>query len=175
HLVEAAVEIEALPRREIAVHRVGLGDDADLVAHPARVLGHVVPHDERASRGRHEERGQHADERALAGAVGPQDAEDLVALDLEAQIFVGGEVAEPLGQMLDRDGDVFAHFPALARATEGATRITTSAVMPSFRRCSGLSTWAVTLKVRMSRRLAPQSLRVAKSPAAWMSDTTPSK
>src|SRR5262249_23800529 len=134
HFVEAAVEIQALPCRQIAVHRVGLRNDADLVAHLVGVFRHVVAHDERAPRGRPDERREHADERALAGAVRSQDAEDLVALDLEDEIVVGREVAELLGQVLDRNGDVLAHFPAVSRATWGATWIVTSAVMPSFSR-----------------------------------------
>ena len=47
--------------------------------------------------GRRQQAGQHLHRRGLAAAVGPEKAEDLAALDLEADVVDGGEVAEARG------------------------------------------------------------------------------
>src|SRR6185436_18287116 len=110
-----------------------------------------------------------------------QDAEDLAAVDREREVVVRREVAESLGQVLDDDRglagrDALGRDHRVASTRTGAlTTSVTSAVMPSLSRCSGFGTRAVTSNVRMSRRCAPQSLRVAKSPEGWMSVTTPGK
>ena len=48
--------------------------------------------------GRREQADQHADRRALAGAVGAEEREDRARRDLEAEIVDGREVAEALGE-----------------------------------------------------------------------------
>ena len=59
-------------------------------------------HLQRAAGGR-EQAAQHAERGRLAGAVGPEQAEDLAALDLEADVIDGGESAEPPDQIVDLD------------------------------------------------------------------------
>src|SRR5262249_30941069 len=55
---------------------------------------------DRAAVGREGPR-EHVEDRALAGAVGPDEAEDLAGLDVERDVGDGGEAAEALGQPLD--------------------------------------------------------------------------
>src|SRR5262249_31607434 len=78
--IEARVEIEALERGEIPVHGVGLRNHPDRAAHLAGARNHVVPHHERPAGRRLEERVQHADQGALSGPVGAEDAEDLALI-----------------------------------------------------------------------------------------------
>ena len=50
-----------------------------------------------------EEAGQHLHGRGLAAAVGAEEAEDLAAPDLEADVVDGGEIAEPARQSFGDD------------------------------------------------------------------------
>ena len=54
-----------------------LGNDADHAPHVVGIFGHIVAGDDGFARGDGDQRGHHADERALAGAVGAEQAEDL--------------------------------------------------------------------------------------------------
>ncbi len=66
---------------------------------------HVVPADDGLAGGDRNERGHHADERALACSVGPEQAEDLALGDAEVDVLDGFKVAVALDNVLDRDGD----------------------------------------------------------------------
>ena len=52
---------------------------------------------------RRKQAAQHAEGGGLAGAVGPEQAEDLAAAHLEVDVVDGGEGAEFLDQLLDLD------------------------------------------------------------------------
>src|SRR5205085_2004114 len=62
-----------------------------------------VPGDRRPPAAGPRERAQHVDRRRLAGAVGPEEAEGLPGLDLEVDVADRLDLAEALGERLDRD------------------------------------------------------------------------
>src|SRR6185503_7914905 len=70
----------------------------------------VVAGDPGPASRRNQEAGEHADGRRLARPVGPQEAEDLARVDLEADVIDGDERSERTGQVkgLD-DGDTVRH------------------------------------------------------------------
>jgi hypothetical protein len=107
-------EPEEARGRHLAVARRALGQVAQAPARGERVGLHVVAADARGALGRHEEARDHAHRGGLAGAVGPEEAEHLAGLDLEADAVHGRErsVAFAQGEGLDhawlggiRDGD----------------------------------------------------------------------
>src|SRR5204863_8820691 len=87
---------------EIARHR--LRDHANRMADAVRLPDDVVAVDEGAAGGRRQERRQHPDQRRLAGAVRPEQAEDRAVLDGETDPVHGGEVAEFLHDAANVDG-----------------------------------------------------------------------
>ena len=72
-----------------------------------------------ASLGGWEQAGQHLHRRGLAAAVGAEEAEDLAALDPEADVIDGGEIAEPARQTFGEDGRRAAGRPSGAGAVRG--------------------------------------------------------
>ena len=54
-----------------------------------------------AARGRPLEAGEHPQQRGLAAARRPEQREELALVDVERQVVDGGEVAEPLGDVLE--------------------------------------------------------------------------
>ena len=54
--------------------------------------------------GRRKQSAQDADGGRFAGAVGPEESEDLALRDLERDVVHGDEIAEALHQVLDVDG-----------------------------------------------------------------------
>ena len=54
-----------------------------------RNVGHVLAVDQDVALGRHFEAGQHAQQRGLAAAGGPEQREELAGLDVEADIVDG--------------------------------------------------------------------------------------
>ena len=72
--------------------------------HVVRILRHVVSAHNRLARGDRDQRGHHADQRALAGAVRPQQAEDLALGDAEVHVLHGFKIAVALDDIFDRDG-----------------------------------------------------------------------
>ena len=102
--VEPGVNANILGAGELGVAGHVLRNHSNRGAHRVGVANDIVPgHDRRAAGGRHQ-RGQHADERALAGAVGSEQAEDLAALDLEADVIHRQQRAETLADAFDVDG-----------------------------------------------------------------------
>ena len=87
---------------EVAGHR--LRDDADRSAHAVGLVRDVEAVDARRAGGRRQQRREHPDERRLAGAVGPEQPEDLTVFDREADAVDGREVAELLDDLVDVDG-----------------------------------------------------------------------
>src|SRR6266850_2375162 len=142
------------------------------MAHLRGLFDDVVPHDASSSRRRSDQGVEHPNQGALARAVGPENPEDLAMRHAKVEVIVRDELPELLREVLhdDRGRQTVRLVPIHRRPpaillTSGLTAIVTSAVMPSLSKCSRFGTRAITVKVRMSRRSAPQSLRVAKSPA----------
>jgi hypothetical protein len=81
-----------------------------------RDAGHVLAVDEHPSRGRRLEAREHAEKCRLATAGAAEQAEELAAVDVEADVVDGVEVAELLGDALDpHEGLVRARGPGLGR------------------------------------------------------------
>ena len=90
---------------ELGVAGHVLRNHANAGAHRVGVANDIVPgHDRRAAGGRHQRR-QHADERALARAVRSEQAEDLAALDREADVIHRQQRAKALADAFDLDRD----------------------------------------------------------------------
>ena len=62
-----------------------------------------MPGERGRAAGRLQQRGQHVDGGRLAGAVGPQEAEDLARRHLERHAGDGGKRAKFLDQVMDLD------------------------------------------------------------------------
>jgi len=100
HPEEAAVEVEVLPDGQRAVERVRLRNDADQLLGHGRVANDVDTAHERSARGRDDARREHAGRGGLAGAVGPQEAEDLTLVDRQVHPVDRGDAARvDLGQI----------------------------------------------------------------------------
>jgi hypothetical protein len=76
--------------------RAGLGDVADASGYALGVAREVAPGDGRGAAGGGEQGGEHAQGGGLACAVGPQEAEDLAALDREVDAAYGLDGAHTL-------------------------------------------------------------------------------
>ena len=101
--VQAGVNAQILGAGEFGVAGHVLRNDADGGAHRIGVVNDIVPgHNGRAAGGRHQRR-QHADERALARAVGSQKAEDLAARHVETDVVDRQQRAEALADAFDLD------------------------------------------------------------------------
>ncbi len=96
---ELAVDIDVLPSGEIEIRGERLRDDADVLAHLARMARDVEAGDERMAAARRDERREHPHDRRLAGAVGAEQSEDLAATDFEVDLVDRGERAEALSQV----------------------------------------------------------------------------
>ena len=104
HPEEAAVEVEVLPHVERPVERVGLGHHADQPLGLAGCFQTSTPPDEGPTLGGQRPVGEHAGGRGLAGAVGPQQPEDLAAAHHEVQLVDGFDAAwVHLGQVHGAD------------------------------------------------------------------------
>ena len=64
----------------------------------------ALPVERRRSRRRPHEAEQRAQRRALAGAVGAEEAGHAAGLDVEGEVVDGGDAAEALGEVADLDG-----------------------------------------------------------------------
>ena len=118
---QAGGEAEVLLHGEVAVERGVLEHEADGAPHGEVVLGHVVPHDPRRPPGRREQRGEQMDRGGLAGAVRPEQAEELAGSHVEIELLERADRAEILAEpaCLDRGGG----HPFVASARDaGAAR-----------------------------------------------------
>ncbi len=87
---------------------------------PSASLLDIVPSDPRVSfRGRRQRR-QHANQRGLARAVRPQQAEDFSFLHGEADVVHGDEIAEALREAFHFDGIRAAFALSFRNARSGA-------------------------------------------------------
>ena len=91
--VELALDDEVLAAGRVAVDAVLLADDADRVADAHGLREHVVAGDAGAAGVGARERGEDPDGGGLAGAVGPEQAEDGAGLDLEVEPVERADVA----------------------------------------------------------------------------------
>jgi hypothetical protein len=95
--VELGVNAHVFLGGQIEVRGHRLRDDTDDFADLVGIADDIVAGDARESGGRGDERGEHAQQRGLAGAVGAEQAEDLAVAHSEAQAVDGAEIAEALG------------------------------------------------------------------------------
>src|SRR5207244_25538 len=104
--------------------------------------------------------GDHVEERGLAGAVGPDDAEQVAGPHLHAHLAHGGEAAEALGDALEAQQGRRAH--AWARARRARRRPATPDGPPTVRRARLSAALAVTA-ITLSRRAGMPSACAASS------------
>lgn len=102
--VQLGVQAQVLRGGEVAVERRVLEDETDVAAHGVAPRGHVEAADVGGAGGRGDQRAEHVDGRALAGAVGAEEAEDLAAVDRERHAPDGLDVPVGLGEVDDLDG-----------------------------------------------------------------------
>ena len=93
HPEVAAVELEVLENGHGTIERVGLRDDADELLGQSRLGDDVDTADHDRAAGRDDSGGEHADGRALAGAIGPEQSVDLAGVDLQVDVVDGQHVA----------------------------------------------------------------------------------
>src|SRR5581483_8026685 len=118
-------EVEEGARRHVAVAGRALREVAEPGLGRLRALGHVDADDAGAAGVGLQEARQHLHGGRLAGAVGPEEAQHLAALDLKGNAVDGDDVAEPLFQIGSFDQgrhwslppSVFAPAPYRTRAT----------------------------------------------------------
>ena len=136
HPVEVGVEAEVLLDREVGVEAEALRHVGDAVLDRLGVAGDRDAGEDRVAGGGPQHAGEHAQRRGLAGAVRPDEAEQLAAADLEAQILDRGQLAEAAGEPLGADHRPVGHW-ALSRGASTGTSRRTSAGSPGFRSSSG--------------------------------------
>ena len=100
--VERAHQAQVAARAHVGVEGRHLDEAADVPQRLDLVAGHAVVDHRRVAARRVDEAADHADRRRLAGAVGPEKAEHVAAVDGEVEAVDGQGVAEPLGQVVGR-------------------------------------------------------------------------
>src|SRR5436309_14142311 len=110
HMVQHAVDIHVLPRRELAVETRILEDDAEPLADVGPMRGDVESVELERARRRMQQGGEHLDGGGLAGAVRPQERENLPGADVEGDVVDGHDGAERLDDVLDPDDWAIAHL-----------------------------------------------------------------
>ena len=130
--VQGGEELEVLPPGQAPVEAPLVADGvADGGLGPARLAGDVMALDQGPPPVRQDERRQDLEERRLARSVGPEEAEDAAAADLEVEPVERGhgapvegpqgelpEAADdgiPLDQAFDEEGGRSAHFGSRSR------------------------------------------------------------
>src|SRR6185437_1497277 len=172
---------------EVAGHR--LRNHSHGIAGAVRIAADVVTGDDGASRGNGQQRGHHANERALARAVGAKQSEHFLLFHLEGDVIHGCEFAEGLNDVVHfnrnrppslgsicRIGRVANHFCArspLDLLASWPGEMSTLAVIPGTNCRSGFSICSFRPMVFMSRLSRLTSRCVAKSPSAALLMTRP--
>src|SRR5262245_10938080 len=123
---EAGVELDVLPQGEPLIEAHALPHVADAIAHAARMANHVDPVDGDLAGSRAQQPDQHADRRALARAVGPEEREDASRFDGDRQVVDRHEVPEPAREPA-RGDDRLAHAATLPRVSSAASMSTATA------------------------------------------------
>ena len=114
-MVELRVEFEILSNRQFVVEREGLRHVADIAARLHVVRPHRLAEQLRRSAGGRQKASQHFHRGRLAAAVRAEEAENLAALDAEAHMVHGGEIAESTGKSFGLDG---RHVVVAARCAD---------------------------------------------------------
>jgi type I restriction enzyme R subunit len=89
HAVEVAVELEVLAGREVEVQQRVMRQIPDAPACRARIARHLLPQHLEVARRRADERGQHAQQGALARAVGPGQRHALAGGEVQVDAIHG--------------------------------------------------------------------------------------
>ena len=101
--IGAGEEVQVLDHGELAIERELLRHVADALPGRGAGVAQIDAGDaQRAAAGR-QQTAEHAERGRLAGPVGPEQAEDLAAVDLEADMIDGGERAELPDEIVDLD------------------------------------------------------------------------
>src|SRR6185437_7354958 len=172
---------------EVAGHR--LRNHSHGIASAVRISADVVTGNDGASGGDGQQRGHHADERALARAIGAKQSEHFLLLYLEGDVVDRREFAEGLNDVvhfnrsgppilgsIGRTGKVAHHFCARSPADLPASwpgEMSTLAVIPGTNCRRGFSICSFRPMVFMSRLSRLTSRCVAKSPSAALLMTRP--
>ena len=106
HIVDAGVEVEVLPYRQVFVQRKPLAHVPDVLLDPFWLREDVVPKYGAATGARREDPAQQADHRALPGAIRAEEREHFAALHGERDVGNGDALAEALREVLSLDGGV---------------------------------------------------------------------
>ena len=126
---------------------------------------------QRLALGRRQQAGQHLHRRGLAAAVRAEEAEDLAALDREADVVDGGEVAEAAGEVVRLDrrlavddaraaGCRSARWPARFASGSSAMKASSSVRAPV---CALSSAGVPVARTRPASMATSQSNRSASS------------
>ena len=101
--VRAGEEIEVVAHGKLSVQRILLGDVADSLPRRSASRADIdARHAQLAARSR-QQPAQHAKRRRLAGAVGPEQPENLAAANVEIDVIDGREGAEHADQIMHFD------------------------------------------------------------------------
>ena len=104
--MQLAVDQEVLVGRQFLVQVDFLGGDADQPLDLHGLAHHVKTGDGGGAPGGPGKPGEDLDEGSLAGAVGPQEPEDLAVIDAEIHLIQGDDVPIVLAQVLNGNHDL---------------------------------------------------------------------
>src|SRR6266581_1700728 len=110
HVVQHPVDVHVLPCRELAVETRILEDDAEPLADCRLMRGDIESVELERARRRAQQGGEHLDRGGLAGAVRPQERENLPGADVEGDVVDGHDGAERFDDVLDPDDRTIAHL-----------------------------------------------------------------
>src|SRR5438093_1089431 len=123
HVVQHPVDVHVLPRRELAVETRIMEDDAEPLADFRRMHGDVESVELERARRRAQQGGEHLDGSGLAGAIRPQERENLPGSDVEGDVVDGQDGAERLDDMLDAEDRAIAHLRPRRRRFGGVDEL----------------------------------------------------
>ena len=103
-----------LARGERRVYRDVLRHAADRAAYGPRCTSEVVARDTDLARVRREQRREHGERRRLAGAVGPEQADDLAGRNFERELVEHSPPATVNDEPVDRNGGGGGHAASIA-------------------------------------------------------------
>ena len=152
HPEEPTVEVEVLVHVERPIERVGLGHDADDLLGARGVRHHIHTADDGAPARRDHARREHPRGGRLAGAVRPEQSEDLSRVHLEVEVVHRENIAGiDLGQLFGPDHDIAHAPPNLPGLVARERRLLLGSVPWLSRHTS----WSTTSTSRTSRRDRP--------------------
>ena len=91
--VQARVEAQVLAPRQLAVQQRLMAEEADPAAHRVAVVGQRAAEHANLAGVRAQQRGEHPQQRRLAGAVGPEHDERATGLERERDVAQRGALA----------------------------------------------------------------------------------